>query len=223
MNKHNKIIYFSLSLLLNISTMQSQSISLYQKGGEKVKLFNIPKIRNDRLIIKDKNLIKKIIPIKSIKEVRYYRKESKLVGNTFSNIGKWILNLSLIPAVVGNPATLYNFGPFGITFFISGPLINELNSKFNLRAISYNLIGLNRIDKKLIFLSIFKDMSKNKSDNFSKKSQYNIKPYGKEIGIPTVNNLISFSAKNEPIGIEAWIRKKKLRERKFLEFAIPKK
>ena len=223
MKMHNKILYLLLFLLLNTGVAHSQSISLYQKRGAKVKLFDIPKIKNDRLIIKDKNLIKKIIPIKSIKEIKYYRKQSQLVGNALSNTGKWILNLSLIPAVAGNPTTLYNFGPLGIAVFISGPLVNRLSSKFNLKAISYNLRGLSRVDKKLIFLSIFKDMSKNKSENISKNSQYNIKPYGKEIGIPTVSKSFSYSAKNDPIGIEAWIHKKKLRERKFLEFAIPKK
>lgn len=223
MNRDNNILFLLLLLFLNINVAKSQSISIYQKRGEKIKLYDIPKIKNDRLIITDKKLIKKIIPIKSIKEIRYYRSQNQLVGNAISSTGKWILNLSLIPAAVGNPTVLYNFGPLGIAVFISGPLIKRLSSKYNLKAISYNLRGLSRLDKKLIFLSIFKDMKKNKGDNISKNSHYNNKPYGKEIGIPTISNLISFSAKNDPIGIEAWILKKKLREKKFLEFAIPKK
>ena len=32
-----------------------------------------------------------------------------------------------------------------------------------------------------------------------------------------------FSANNEPFGIEAWIKKHKLREKRFLQFAVPKK
>ena len=41
-------------------------------------------------------------------------------------------------------------------------------------------------------------------------------------GLTAIDDL-SFSANNDPRGIEAWIKKHRLREKRFLQLAIPKK
>jgi len=41
--------------------------------------------------------------------------------------------------------------------------------------------------------------------------------------LPYRDWFFDFSAKSEPVGIEAWIIKNRLREKKFLQFAIPSK
>ena len=45
----------------------------------------------------------------------------------------------------------------------------------------------------------------------------------KKIELPKANWFLKFSANNEPFGIEAWIKKHRLREKRFLQFAVPKK
>ena len=45
----------------------------------------------------------------------------------------------------------------------------------------------------------------------------------KKIELPKANWFLKFSANNKPFGIEAWIKKHRLREKRFLQFAVPKK
>ena len=88
--------------------------------------------------------------------------------------------------------------------------------------ITYKLKGLNYINRELIFSSIFSDLDLLKS-NRDIKGEYYYEPHGKKIELPKANLFLKFSAKNEPFGIEAWIRKHRLREKRFLQFAVPKK
>ena len=53
--------------------------------------------------------------------------------------------------------------------------------------------------------------------------EYNLST-GFDLSTASFNQEVSLSAyDNEPFGIEAWIKKNRLREKRFLQFAVPKK
>ena len=205
------------------NNIQSQSISIYPKGEKKIKLYNTHDIVNGSVIVSDSGLIKKVIPLKSIKKIKYSQKSYKPIGDILLSSGKLLLNCSLFPAVIGYPTLFYSYGVVSSAMIASGVLINEVGSRIGRKVITYKFNGLNYINRELIFSSIFADMKLYDKTDSSLSGEYYYKPNGKKINLPRADWFFDFSAKKEPVGIEAWIIKHKLREKKFLEFAGPKK
>ena len=109
LNKKNSFIFCLLFLIFSDS-IYSQSISLYPKWGKKIKIYDTYDIKNGSIIIKDSSLIKKVIPLKSLRKVKYSQKSYKSYGDILLVSGKWILNCSLFPAVIGYPNLFYSYG-----------------------------------------------------------------------------------------------------------------
>ena len=221
LNKKNSNI-FCLLFLIFINSIYSQSISLYPKWGKKIKIYDTYDIKNGSIIINDSSLIKKVIPLKSLRKVKYSQKSYKSYGDILLVSGKWILNCSLFPAVIGYPNLFYSYGSVSSALILSGSILNQIGMRLGRNVITYKLKGLNYINRELIFSSIFSDLDLLKG-NSEIKGEYYYKPHGKKIELPKANWFLKFSAKNEPFGIEAWIKKHRLREKRFLQFAVPKK
>ena len=171
--------------------------------------------------MKDSILIKNIIPLISIKKIKYAQKSYKFLGSILLFSGKLILNCSLFPAIAGHPSLFYSYGAISSTFILSGVLLSEIGSRIGRNTVTYKLKGLNYYNRELIFSSIFADMNLFKQQSNSSVSEFQYKPHGKKIILPNRDWFFDFSAKREPVGIEAWIIKNRLREKKFLQFAIP--
>ena len=220
-NKKNSFIFCLLFLIFS-NSIYSQSISLYPKWGKKIKIYDTYDIKNGSIIIKDSSLIKKVIPLKSLRKVKYSQKSYKSYGDILLVSGKWILNCSLFPAVIGYPNLFYSYGSVSSALILSGSILNQIGMRLGRNVITYKLKGLNYINRELIFSSIFSDLDLLKS-NSDIKGEYYYEPHGKKIELPKGNWFLKFSANNESFGIEAWIKKHKLREKRFLQFAVPKK
>ena len=220
-NYKNKFVYCLLFLFFS-NSIYSQSISLYPKWGKKIKIYDTYDIENGSIIIKDSSLIKKIIPLKSLRKVKYSQKSYKSYGDVLLVSGKLILNFSLLPAVAGYPDLFYSYSPISSALILSGSILNHMGMRLGRKVIIYKLKGLNYINRELIFSSIFSDLALSKS-NTDIKGEYYYEPHGERIGLPKANWFLSFSANNKSFGIEAWIKKHRLREKRFLQFAVPKK
>ena len=72
----------------------AQSISIYPKSGKKIKIYDTYDIENGSIIVKDSILIKNIIPLISIKKIKYAQKSYKFLGSILLFSGKLILNCS---------------------------------------------------------------------------------------------------------------------------------
>ena len=216
----NKIISISAIIFFS-SFLEGQSISVYPKKGAKIKMKSGIDLMNGSIIVKDSSIIKKIIPLKYIDKIKYAQKSYKPIGNIFWFSGQWILSCSLLSAVIGNPTLFYKYGGLGVLFSVSGVILNKIGSKFGRNITSYRFKGLNYINRELIVESVLADMVLTMKK--SPSGEFYHKPHGKKINLPKANWLLSFSAKNEPRGIEAWIEKHRLREKRFLQIAIPKK
>ena len=216
----NKI--FSIIILFNFYSLSSaQSVSIYPKKGKKIKLHNVFDIENGSIIVKDSTLIKNIIPLKSIDKLKYAQKSYKPIGNIFLISGQWILNGSLLTAVVGKPSLFYQYGGIGSVLLCTGIVLNNIGARFGRNVVHYNFKDLNYINRELIFKSVFADMERLNKGNY--KGEYYHKPHGKKLSLPKLGWLSKLSAKNEPRGIEAWIEKHGLRQKRFFQIAIPKK
>ena len=216
----NKIIPIT-AFLIFCSFVVGQSITVYPKKGARIKMKSGIALKNGSIILKDSSIIKKIIPLKYIDKIKYAQKSYKPIGNIFWFSGQWILSCSLLSAVIGNPALFYKYGGLGGILTASGAILNNIGSKFGRNITSYRFKGLNYINRELIVESVLADMALTMGKKTS--GEFYHKPHGKKINLPKANWLLSFSAKNEPRGIEAWIEKHRLRERRFLQIAIPKK
>ena len=216
----NKIIP-TVVFLISCSFVLGQSISVYPKKGAKIKMKSGIALKNGSIILKDSSIIKKIIPLKHIKKIKYAQKSYKPIGNIFWFSGQWILSCSLLPAVIGNPTLFYKYGGLGGLLTAAGAILNNIGSKFGRNFISYRFKGLNYVNRELIVESVLADMELTMQKKPS--GEFYHKPHGEKITLPKANWLLSFSAKNEPRGIEAWIEKHRLREKRFLQIAIPKK
>ena len=213
---------FSIIILfIFYSLINAQSVSIYPNKGKKIKLNNVFDIENGSVIVKDSSLIKNIIPLKSINKLKYAQKSYKPIGNIFSISGKWILHGSLLTAVVGQPTLFYQYGGLGSVLIFTGIVLNNIGARFGRSVIHYNFKNLNYINRELIFKSVLVDMGRIKDADYS--GEYYHKPHGKKLSLPKPGWPEKFSAKNEPRGIEAWIEKQGLREKRFLQIAIPKK
>tara|TARA_B100001250_G_scaffold195378_1_gene167835 strand:- start:377 stop:1033 length:657 start_codon:yes stop_codon:yes gene_type:complete len=203
------------------SFLNAQSVIIYPKKGKKIKLNKTFHIKNGSVVIKDSLLIKKIIPIKSIAKLKYAQKSYKPIGNIFLNSGKLILNGSLITAVIGNPTLFYQYGGIGSILISTGLVLNNIGARFGRNIINYKFKGLNYINRELIFRSVLADMGRIGEGEVN--GEYHHEPHGKKLSLPKSPWFLNLSAKNEPRGIEAWIEKHRLREKRFLQIAIPKK
>ena len=216
----NKIISITIVFIF-CSLVEAQSISVYQKKGSKIKMAKGILLKNGSIVLSDSSIIKKVIPLKYINKIKYAQKSYRPIGNIFWFSGQWILSCSLLPAVIGNPTLFYKYGGLGVLFSVSGVILNKIGSKFGRNVITYRFKGLNYVDRELIVESVLADMQYTMQKKPS--GEFYHKPHGKKINLPKANWLLSFSAKNEPRGIEAWIEKHRLREKRFLQIAIPKK
>ena len=127
----------------------------------------------------------------------------------------------MLSSVIGNPTLFYQYGGLGAILVSSGIVLNNIGSKFGRNVISYKFRGLNYINRELIIESVLADMNLSNQGNYS--GEFYFKPHGKTLNLSKANWLLRFSAKNNPRGIEAWIEKHRLREKRFLQLAIPKK
>ena len=221
--KRKILFLFIISFFLMPNSIYAQSISIYPKSGRKIKLYDVQSIVNGSIVVNDSGLIKKVIPLKSIKKIKYSQKSYKPIGDVLLSSGMWILNCSLFPAVAGYPSLFYSYGILSSALISSGFLINEVGSRIGRKVITYKFKGLNYINRELIFSSIFADMKfYNKTDS-DISGEYYYKPHGNKITLPKPAWFFDFSAKKEPTGIEALIVKHRLREKKFLEFAVARK
>jgi len=203
------------------SELCAQAVSIYPKNHKKIKIKKLFSIENGSIVIRDSNLVEKVIPLKSIKKIKYAQKSFEPLGAITLFAGNWILGTTLIPAVIGDPKSLYKYGGIGLVLSISGIILNHVGSQFGSNVIYYKLKGLNYINRTLIAESILLDMNKTIEGGIS--GQYNYKPYGMNIKLPKARWFLNLSAKKEPWGIEEWIIKNRLRERRFFEIAIPEK
>ena len=146
LNKKNSFIFCLLFLIFSDS-IYSQSISLYPKWGKKVKIYNTYDIKNGSIIIKDSSLIKKVIPLKSLRKVKYSQKSYKSYGDILLVPGKWILNCSLFPAVIGYPNLFYSYGSVSSALILSGSIVNQIGMRLGRNVITYKLKGLNYINR----------------------------------------------------------------------------
>ena len=104
--------------------------------GKKIKIYDTYDIKNGSIIIKDSSLIKKVIPLKSLRKVKYSQKSYKSYGDILLVPGKWILNCSLLPAVIGYPNLFYSYGSVSSALILSGSIL-----KLNLYGLSvFNLV-----------------------------------------------------------------------------------
>ena len=216
----NKIIPIAVVFVF-CSFVQAQSMSIYPKKGGKIKITNGIVLKNGSIVLSDSSIIKKVIPLKYINKIKYAQKSYRPIGNIFWFSGQWILSCSLLPAVIGNPTLFYEYGGLGGILMAAGAILNNIGSKFGRNVISYRFKGLNYVNRELIVESVLADMEHTIHKTPSGKFYH--KPHGKKLNLPKVNWLLSFSAKSEPRGIEAWIEKHKLREKRFFQIAIPKK
>ena len=198
-----KKIISILLICIFYSLVSAQSISLYPKKGRKIKLDKVFTIKNGSIVISDSFLIKKVLPLKSIKKIKYSQKSYKPIGYIFWFSGQWILGCSLLSSVIGNPTLFYQYGGLGAILVSSGIVLNNIGSRFGRNVISYKLRGLNYINRELIVESVLADMKMSRKGNNS--GEYYYKPHGKKINLPKPSWFLSFSAKNDPRGIEAWI------------------
>ena len=210
-----------IALTIFFSFVEAQSISVYPKKGGKIKMKSDIDLKNGSIILKDSSIIKKIIPLRYIDKIKYAQKSYKPIGNIFWFSGQWILSCSILPSVIGNPTLFYKYGGLGGILTVSGAILNNIGSKFGRNITIYRFKGLNYINRELIVESVLADMELTMKKNPS--GEFYHKPHGKKINLPKANWFLSFSAKNEPRGIEAWIEKHRLREKRFLQIAIPKK
>ena len=220
MDKMKKLISITL-LFIFYSIVSAQTIAIYTKKGQRIRLNKVFTIENGSIVIKDSSLIKKVLPLKSIKKIKYAQKSYQPVGNIFWFTGQWILGCSMLPAVIGYPTLFYRYGGLGFFLTISGIILNNIGAKFGRNVISYKLKGLNYINRELIIESVLADMKMLGQGNNSGEFYY--KPHGKKINLPNAGWFLSSSAKHDPRGIEAWIEKHRLREKRFLQLAVPKK
>ena len=216
-----KKIISILLICIFYSLVSAQSISLYPKKGRKIKLDKLFTIENGSIVVSDSSLIIKVLPLKSINKIKYSQKSYKPIGNIFWFSGQWILGCSLLSSVIGNPTLFYQYGGLGAILVSSGIVLNNIGSRFGRNVISYKLRGLNYMNRELIVESVLADMKMSIKGNNS--GEYYYKPHGKKINLPKPSWFLSFSANNDPRGIEAWIEKHRLREKRFLQLAIPKK
>ena len=210
-----------IALTIFFSFVEAQSISVYPKKGAKIKMKSGIDLKNGSIILKDSSIIKKIIPLRYIDKIKYAQKSYKPIGNIFWFSGQWILSCSLLPAVIGNPTLFYKYGGLGGILTVSGAILNNIGSKFGKNITIYRFKGLNYINRELIVESVLADMELTMKKTPS--GEFYHKPHGKKINLPKANWFLRFSAKSEPRGIEAWIEKHRLREKRFLQIAIPKK
>ena len=208
-------------IFIFFSFISAQSVTIYPKKGKKLKLNKTFQIKNGSVVIKDSSLIKKIIPIKSIAKLKYAQKSYKPIGNIFLTSGKLIFNGSIITALIGNPTLFYQYGGLGSILISTGLVLNNIGARFGRNIIHYKFKGLNYINRELIFRSVLADMGRLERGEVN--GEYYHEPHGKKLSLPKSPWFLNLSAKNEPRGIEAWIEKHKLREKRFLQIAIPKK
>ena len=218
---HNITVFMLVIFLKNFA--YTQSISIYPKSGKKIKIYDTYDIVNGSLVVRGSTLIDKIIPLKSIKKVKYSQNSYKPLGSTILFAGKFILNCSLFPAIAGYPSLFYSYGSVSSALIASGVLLNKIGSRIGRKTITYKLKGLNYNNRELIFSSIFADMNFYNQKSIGPIGEFQYKPHGKKIVLPNRGWLFDFSAKKEPVGIEAWIIKHRLREKRFLQFAVPTK
>ena len=215
-----KLIRIGL-LFVFFSEISAQKISLYPKRGKKITINKVFNIENGSIVIKDGTLIKRVLPLKSLEKIKYAQKSYKPIGNVFWFSGQWILGSSLIPAVIGDPTYFFRYGGVGALLTISGIILNNIGSRFGRNIVKYKLKGLNYINRELIVESVLADMRI--LDQGNQSGEYYHKPHGKKLGFPSPKWFLNFSAKNDPRGIEAWIEKHRLREKKFLQLGVTKR
>ena len=68
MDKMKKLISITL-LFIFYSIVSAQTISIYTKKGQRIRLNKVFTIENGSIVIKDSSLIKKVLPLKSIKKI----------------------------------------------------------------------------------------------------------------------------------------------------------
>ena len=66
---HTITVFMLVIFLQNFA--YTQSLSIYPKSGKKIKIYDTCEIVNGSLVVRDSILIDKIIPLKSIKKVKY--------------------------------------------------------------------------------------------------------------------------------------------------------
>ena len=218
----NTITVFLLIIFLK-NFAYTQSISIYPKSGKKIKIYDTYDIENGSLVVRDSILIKKVIPLNSIKKIKYSQKSYKPLGGTLLFAGKCILHTSLFPAIAGYPSLFFSYGTVSSALIVSGVLLNKIGSRVGRKTITYKLKGLNYDNRELIFSSVFADMNFFKQKSTIPVGEFQYKPHGKKLVLPNRDWFFDFSAKKEPVGIEAWIIKHRLREKRFLQFAVPTK
>ena len=215
-----KYLIHIILLFLILAELEGQSISLYPKKGKKIKIDKNFSLGNGSIIIKDNNLISKVLPLKNLKKIKYSQKSYKPIGDIFWFVGQFILGSSLVPAVIGDPEMFYKYAEVGSVLSIGGFALNKIGKKIGHKVVRYNLKNLNYSNRELIVESIMADIT---SLSHNKKSgEYYYKPHGKKLKLPNPRWFFSFSARDNSKGIEAFIIKHKLREKKFIEFAVPK-
>ena len=121
-----KYLIHIILLFLILGELEGQSISLYPKKGKKIKIDKNFSLGNGSIIIKDNNLISKVLPLKNLKKIKYSQKSYKPIGDIFWFVGQFILGSSLVPAVIGDPEMFYKYAGVGSALSIGGFALNKI-------------------------------------------------------------------------------------------------
>jgi len=221
-----RITILILFLMIFEPGLSAQSMVLYSKKGRILKSNELFTIENRSIVYRDSNLVKKVIPVKSLKEIRYALKSYKPFGNIFVFAGAFTIGSALLPAVLfGDPAFLvarvkitldqYQMEPpvasIGAGLYLMGWILNKMGALIGRDIIYYDVAKLNYQNREMILESIIADMKKRKKGKKTGKYQY--EPEGRKR-----SRLLGISWEGKTGLASKWLEKKNLKERKFLEF-----
>ena len=215
-----------LCLMILEPGLPAQSMVLYSKKGRILKSDELFMIENRSIVYRDSNLVKKVVPVKSLREIRYALKSYKPFGNIFVFAGAFTIVSALVPSVLfGNPAFLvarvkitldqYQVEPpvvsIGAGLYITGWILNKMGALIGRDVIYYDVAKLNYENRKMILESIIQDMVKRQKGK--RTGEYQYEPEGRK-----KSRLLGISWEGKTGLASKWLEKKNLKERKFLEF-----
>ena len=210
-----RITILILFLMIFEPGLSAESLVLYSKIGRILKSNELFTIENRSIVYRDSNLVKKVIPVKSLKEIRYALKSYKPFGNIFVFAGAFTIGSAFLGARVKITLDQYQVEPpvasIGAGLYLTGWILNKMGALIGRDIIYYDVAKLNYKNREMILESIIADMKKRKKGEKTGKYQY--EPEGRKR-----SRLLGISWEGKTGLASKWLEKKNLKERKFLEF-----
>ena len=225
-----RITILILCIMILDSGLPAQSLVLYSKKGRILKSDELFTIENRSIVYRDSNLVKKVVPVKALREIRYALKSYRPLGNVFIFSGGFIIGSALLPSVLtGDPEFLVTHAKitvdqfqieapiaiFGMVSYLTGWILNKMGALIGRDVVYYDVAKLNYDNRKMILESIIQDMVKRKKGKNTGEYQY--RPEGRKR-----SRLLGLSWEGKTGSASEWLRNKNLKERKFLEFGWKK-